>query len=84
MFSIYVILVLVIGFLLGIIIGDLKSQIINKIGSKTDLAFQEMLKGTTAYIEALKNTEVKNISAAENKDATEIKSDVNNITPPKV
>ena len=84
MFSIYVILVLVIGFLLGIIIGDLKSQIINKIGSKTDLAFQEMLKGTTAYIEELKNTEVKNISAAENKDATEIKSDVNNITPPKV
>lgn len=83
MFSIYVILVLVIGFLLGIIIGDLKSQIINKIGSKTDSAFQEMLKGTTAYIEALKNTEVKNISAATNKDVADIKSDVNNITPPK-
>jgi gas vesicle protein len=91
MFTVYIILAGVIGFVAGLVIGDIKYSAIDKIRTQIDFYFKSEEKKLEATIgnlikdvENLKNREVKNISAAENKDVADIKSDVNNITPPKV
>jgi selenocysteine-specific translation elongation factor len=90
MFTVYIILAGVIGFVVGLVIGDIKYSAIDKIRTQIDFYFKAEEKKLEATIgnlikdvENLKNKEVKNISAATNKDVADIKSDVNNITPPK-
>ena len=84
MFIIYIILAGVIGVIVGVIIGDIKYSLIDKMHNQIDSYFKTKEKEFEAMIGELKNREIKNISAAENKDVKDIKSGIDNITPPKI
>ena len=84
MFTVYIILAAIVGLVLGIVIGDIKHSIISSYLGAKDKEVRASIEGLIKDFTTLKDNEMKNISAAENKDAANIKSDVNNITPPKI
>lgn len=84
MFIIYIILAGVVGVIVGVIIGDIKYSLIDKMHTQIDSYFKTKKEEFEAMIGELKNREIKNISAAENKDVKDIKSGIDNITPPKI
>ena len=91
MFTVYVIIAGLVGVILGIVIGDIKYNAIDKIQAQVDFyfnskekEFKAVIENLTQDIEKTKNKEIKNISAAEIKDVNNVKSAVDNITPPKI
>ena len=91
MFTVYIVLTGVIGILVGVIIGDLKHTLVDKLEKlvesyaiKSDSQFKAYLENLAKDIENKKNMEIKNISAAETKDVNNVKSAVDSITPPKI